>query len=127
MSADIAPIEVADPMNHDAVGIGSRPPRNCDMDRLALMRGDDAAALSRCPEAQDRIGAAGEDAGEPAPLAADPAVSDCINAAEKLVKMAVSGPAVDRRRSHADLAKLATGDDSMLPPADLCDQARHWA
>jgi hypothetical protein len=91
------------------------------------MRGDDAAALSRCPEAQDRIGAAGEDAGEPAPLAGDPAVSDCINAAEKLVKMAVSGPAVDRRRSHADLAKLATGDDSMLPPADLCDQARHWA
>jgi hypothetical protein len=33
------------------------------MDRQTLMRGDDAAALSRCSEAQDRIGAAGEDAG----------------------------------------------------------------
>ena len=63
MSADIAPIEIADAMDRDALGIGSRPPRNRDVDRQALMRGDDAAALSRCPEAQDRAGAAGEDAG----------------------------------------------------------------
>jgi len=54
-------------------------------------------------------------------------VSDRVDAAVKLVKVAVSDPAVDRRRSHADLEKLATGDDPMLSPGDLRDQARQWA
>jgi hypothetical protein len=97
------------------------------VNRQTLMRGDDAAALPRCAEAQDRAGAAGEDAGVPARLPADPAVPDRVDAAVELVKVTVSGPAVDRRRSRADLEKLATGDDSMLSPCDLRDQARHGA